>query len=68
MQKNQEWNLQKKFQATDGITDSIRTCLLNYKDKLNIGMLDELIKPDFIKEDGDFQNILQYFTIMDSDF
>ena len=58
----------KKFQATDGITDSIRTCLENYKDKSYIEILDNLIKPEFIREDEDFQKILQYFIIMDSNF
>ena len=58
----------KKFQATDGITDSIRTCLENYKDKSYIEILDNLIKPEFIREDEDFQKLLQYFIIMDSNF
>ena len=58
----------KKFQATDGITDSIRTCLENYKDKKYIEILDNLIKPDFIREDEDFQKLLQYIIIMDSNF
>ena len=66
--KNLENELKNKFQATDGITDSIRTCLLYYKDKTYSGMLDELIKPKFIREDEEFQNLLQYFIIMDSDF
>jgi hypothetical protein len=66
--KNLENELKSKFQATDGITDSIRTCLLYYKDKTFGGMLDELIKPKFIREDEEFQNLLQYFIIMDSDF
>ena len=57
-----------KFQATDGISDSIRTCLLNYKDKIYKGMLDDIIKPEFIREDEDFQNLLQYLIIMNSEF
>ena len=57
----------KKFQATDEITDSIRTCLENYKDKTYIEILDNnLIKPEFIREDEDFQKLFQYFIIMDS--
>ena len=56
------------FQATDGISDSIRTCLLNYKDKIYKGMLDDIIKPEFIREDEDFQNLLQYLIIMNSEF
>ena len=31
--KNLENELKNEFQATDGITDSIRTCFLYYKDK-----------------------------------
>ena len=37
-----------KFQATDGISDSIRTCLLNYKDNIYKGMFDDIIKLEFI--------------------
>ena len=38
--KNLGMEFVKKFQATDGITDSIRTCLENYKDKKYIEILE----------------------------
>ena len=66
--KNLEKELIDKFQANDGITDSIRTCLFNYKDKTHSEMLDDLIKPNFIRDDEEFQNLLQYFIIMDNNF
>ena len=66
--KNLEKDLINKFNGTDWITDSIRTCLLNFKDKKYSGMLDDLIKPKFIREDEEFQSLLQYLIIMDSDF
>ena len=66
--KNLEKNLLEKFQDTDGITDSIRTCLSNYKDKIYSEMLDDLIKPKFIRDDEEFQSLLQYFIIMDNNF
>ena len=66
--KNIELDFKNKFLANDGITYSIRTCLNNYKDKIYSGMLDELIKPEFIREDEEFQSLLQYFIITESDF
>ena len=65
---NLETEFKNKFLANDGITDSIRTCLNNYKDKIYSGMLDDLIKPQFIREDEEFQSLLQYFIITESDF
>ena len=38
-----------KKEATDRITDSIRICLFDYKDKTFIEILDNLIKPEFIR-------------------
>ena len=55
---NLETEFKNKFLANDGITDSIRTCLNNYKDKIYSGMLDDLIKPQFIREDEVFSNII----------
>ncbi len=46
-EKNLEKDSINKFKGTDGITDSIRTCLLNFKEKIYSGMLDDLIKPKF---------------------
>ena len=66
--KNLEKNLLEKFQDTDGITDSIRTCLSNYKDKIYSKILDDLIKPKFIRYDEEFQSLLQYFIKMDNNF
>ena len=65
--KNLENELKNEFQATDGITDSIRTCLLNFKDKKYSGMLDDLIKPK-IRDDEEFQSLLQYLIITDNVF
>ena len=46
----------------------LEPCLNNYKDKIYSGMLDDLIKPQFIREDEEFQSLLQYFIITESDF
>ena len=52
------WNLR------DGIADSVNTCLINYKSKKFKNILDNLIKPDFIREDEEFQELLQYLIII----
>ena len=58
----------KNFRSSDGITDSIRTCLENIKNKKYKIALDDLIKPEFIKEDEEFQELLQYLIITNNDF
>ena len=55
--------LKDEFKIEDGLTDSIRTCLLNFKDKSYRVMLEDLIKPEFIKEDEEFQYLLQWLII-----
>ena len=39
----------------DGLSDSIKTCLFNFCDRTYRDMLDDLTKPDFIREDEEFQ-------------
>ena len=56
--------LKRSFDLSDGITESINTCLINFKSKKFKNILDNLIKPDFIREDEDFQEILQYLLII----
>ena len=55
--------LKKSFGIRDGITDSINTCFSNYKSKSYKLLLDNLIKPEFIREDEAFQELLQYLII-----
>ena len=55
--------LLNKFNDRDGITDSIRHCIANYKNKNYQIILANLIKPKFIQEDEEFQELLQYFLI-----
>ena len=45
--------------------DSINICLSNFKRKIFKNMLNNLIKPEFIREDEDFQELLQYLIITD---
>ena len=55
--------LKKAFNSQSGLTDSINTCLINHKSKISMDMLHDLIKPKFIKEDEEFQELIQYFLI-----
>ena len=52
--------MKKSFIINDGTTDSINTCLINFKSKKYKNMLDNLIRPQFITEDNEFQEIIQY--------
>ena len=56
-------SLSDDFKKEDGVTDSIRTCLSNFKLKTSRDMLDDLVKPEFIREDEEFQLLLQYLII-----
>ena len=56
-------SLKDEFKQEDGVTDSIRTCFANYEDKSYRDLLADLIKPDFIREDEEFQLLLQYIII-----
>jgi hypothetical protein len=47
----------------NGIIDSINTCFSKYKSRTYKSLLDNLIKPDFIREDEAFQELLQYLII-----
>ena len=49
------WN---SFESKDGISDSVNICLKNYKSKLYKNVLENLIKPEFIREDDEFQELL----------
>ena len=51
------------FSMSNGVTDSIRTCLNNYKSKFYKNILREITKPVFIRDDEEFQELLQYFII-----
>ena len=53
----------KKPTSQDGILDSINSCLNNYKSNTFKKMLNDLTKPDFIREDEEFQELLQYLII-----
>ena len=55
--------LKKRSTIPDGILDSINSCLKNYKSKTYKNMLEELTKPQFIKDDEEFQELLQYLII-----
>ena len=57
--------LKESFNLRDGIADSINICLSNFKSKIFKNMLNNLIKPEFIREDEDFQELLQYLIITD---
>ena len=54
--------LKKKTANQDGILDSIYSCLNSYKSNY-LKMLVDLTKPDFIREDEEFQELLQYLII-----
>ena len=55
--------LKKRPTIQDGILDSIYSCLNKYKSNTYKKMLDDLTKPDFIREDEEFQELLQYLII-----
>ena len=57
--------LKCSFSLSDGISHSINTCLINYKSKSYKNILDNIIKPDFIRQDEEFQELLQYLIITD---
>ena len=59
-------SLKDEFKQEDGVTDSIRTCFANFKDKSYRDILDNLTKPDFIREDEEFQLLLQYLIITEN--
>lgn len=56
-------SLKDDFKKKDGITDSIRTCLYNFKYNSYRDMLNDLTKPEFIRDDEEFQLLLQFFII-----
>ena len=58
-----QMTLKTSFSSRDGIIDSINTCLSNFKSSTYNSLLDNLIKPDFIREDEAFQVLLQYLII-----
>jgi hypothetical protein len=55
--------LKRSFVLRNGIIDSINTCFSKYKSSTYKNLLDNLIKPDFIREDEAFQELLQYLII-----
>ena len=55
--------LKKNFDIKSGITDSVDTCLANFKSNTFKNILNNLIKPDFIRQDEEFQELLQYIII-----
>ena len=57
--------LKCSFSLSDGIADFINTCLIKYKSKSYKNILDNIIKPDFIRQDEEFQELLQYLIITD---
>lgn len=57
--------LKKSFDKRDGIVDSIKTCLNNFKSKKYKNILNNLLKPKFIQDDEEFQKLLQYLIITD---
>ena len=52
--------LKKPFERKGGIIYSINTCFNNFKSKTYKSILDNIIKPDFIRLDDEFQELLQY--------
>ena len=63
--KSHKLLLKKSFDIRDGITDSINYCFRNFKSNTYKSILDNLIKPKFIKDDEEFQELLQYLIITD---
>ena len=55
--------LKKQSTLPNGILDSINICLTKYKSRKFKKMLDDLTKPQFIRDDEDFQELLQYLII-----
>jgi hypothetical protein len=55
--------LKKSFDMRNGITDSINTCFSKFKSNFYKSLLDNLVKPEFIREDEAFQELLQYLII-----
>ena len=54
--------LKKTFYERDGISDSVKTCLLNYKSQKYKNILNNLLKPNFIREYDEYQELLQYLN------
>ena len=61
--KSLKLTLKKSFDLRNGIIDSINTCFSNFKSSTYNSLLDNLIKPEFIREDEAFQELLQYLII-----
>ena len=55
--------LKRSFILRNGIIDSINICFSKYNSNSSKSLLDNLIKPDFIREDEAFQKLLQYLII-----
>ena len=55
--------LKSLLDIRDGITDSINYCFKNFKSNTYKSILDNLIKPKFIKDDEEFKELLQYLII-----
>ena len=55
--------LKHNFSKHDGISDSINECLKYYKSKTMKQWLVNVTKPNFIREDEEFQELLQYLII-----
>ena len=55
--------MKKFFEQKDRIIDSINTCFNNFKSKTYKSILDNIIKPDFIRMGDEFQELLQYLII-----
>jgi len=58
-----KYNLKKKFVGRSGLADSINTCLNHYKSKTYKLLLEGLTKTSFIREEEEFQELLQYLII-----
>ena len=56
-------DLKNLFLQKNGLLDSIKICLNFYKIKLYKTMLDNLTKPEFLKDYEEFQELLQYLII-----
>ena len=65
--KSLKSGLKKAFNIHSGITDSINTCLINHKSKISRDILHDLTKLKFLKEDEEFQELIQYFIITNSE-
>jgi hypothetical protein len=58
--------IKKPNTVSDGIVDSIYICLSNFKSKNYKILLYNLTKPNFIRDDEEFQDLLQYLIITDN--